>query len=512
MCQPSLRVASDAPPQSSGEPAWFGGLDTEGMNGFSNLAEWANQNEGLLQALAMVAGAAVVAASVVGPRLNRLRRGSRPTPEPADDSSAALESGEGSTAHSARPVQPGPAGDAPPKADLATDERPSIAVLPFDNMSGDPDQEFFSDGLTEDIITELCRFRELFVIARNSTFTYKGKATRVSEVGRDLGVQYVVEGSVQRAGNRVRVTVQLLEVASGSHIWAERYDRDLSDLFEVQDQVTQAIVATLPGRLEAAALDRSKRKPPANMAAYDYLIRGKILHHRGTPEDNAEALRVLDRAIALDPDYAQAYAWKACTLGQAASRGFLTGPSVMETAVEAVRTAYELDADDSEVHRLLAGVSLVRKDFEKASYHQARGLTLNPNYDLLVVQNGEVLTWRGHASEGIEWIQRAMQLNPYHPQRFWSHLGRALYQDRRYQDALESFQKITAPDYTHLSFLAACRAQLGYLDAARSDAAATLAAKPDFSVDAYLDGLPYEHDADRAHHREGLLKAGLPAG
>jgi len=481
------------------------------MDWFANLAEWANQNEGLLQALAMIAGAVAVVASVAGPRLTRVRRSSRPSSELNVDSAAAATSATGDRSAAAHRPETGSAPDSEAAdVDSTLGERPSIAVLPFDNMSSNPDQEFFADGLTEDIITELSRFRELFVIARNSTFTYKGKATRVSDVGRDLGVQYVVEGSVQRAGNRVRVTVQLLEVASGSHIWAERYDRDLADLFEVQDEVTQAIVATLPGRLEAAALDRSKRKPPANMAAYDYLIRGKILHHRGTPEDNAEGLRMLDEAIALDSDCAQAYAWKACTLGQAWVRGYLTEPTVMDTAIEAVHIAYELDADDSEVHRLLAAMSLVRKDFEKASYHQARGLALNPNYDLLVVQNGELLTWRGHAEDGIEWIEKAMRLNPFHPQRFWSHLGRALYQARRYRDAVEAFQKITAPDYTHHAFLAACSGQLGEIDAARAHADDTLAAKPDFTIDAYLAGLPYEHDADRAHHREGLLKAALP--
>ncbi len=391
-------------------------------------------------------------------------------------------------------------------------DRPSIAVLPFDNMSGDPEQEFFADGLTEDIITELSRFPELFVIARNSTFTYKGKPTKVQDVGRDLGVAYVAEGSVRRAGNRVRVTVQLLEAESGKHIWAERYDRDLDDIFSLQDEVTQAIVAVLPGRLEAAALDQVGRKRPQNMVAYDYVIRGKIHHHRGTPEDNAEGLRLLDKAIELDPNYAHAYAWKGCTLGQAWARGYQTEAEhqVRTKAVEAVARAYQLDENDPECHRLLAAMNLIQGEFEKATEHQERGLALNPNYDLLVVQNGEVLMWRGKPGEGIEWIEKAMRLNPFHPERFWSHLGRALYLARRYPDAVAAFKKITAPDHSHHAFIAASFAQLDDATAASAAADKALAAMRDLTAGKFAGDLPFEHEADRGHLSDGLVKAGLP--
>ncbi len=179
--------------------------------------------------------------------------------------------------------------------------KPSIVVLPFVNMSGDAEQEFFADGLTEDIITELSRFRDLFVISRNSSFVYKGKRVNVQEVARAFGVQFAVEGSVRKAGNRVRVTVQLIDAETDRHLWAERFDRDLADIFAIQDEITASIVATLPGRIEAAAHERVKRRPTGNMAAYEYVLAGKVLHHRSTPADNAEALALLDRAIALDP-------------------------------------------------------------------------------------------------------------------------------------------------------------------------------------------------------------------
>jgi adenylate cyclase len=200
--------------------------------------------------------------------------------------------------------------------------KPSILVLPFDNMSGDPEQEFFADGLTEDITTELSRHHELFVISRNSSFIYKNRAVNVREVAEKLGAQYLVEGSVRKVGDRVRVTAQLIDTANDAHIWADRYDRKLDDIFAIQDEVTAAIAATLPGRLEAAQRDQLARKKPASMAAYECVLTAKVLHHRGTVSDNQQAQALIDRALALDPDYAHAHAWRACILGQAWVHGW----------------------------------------------------------------------------------------------------------------------------------------------------------------------------------------------
>src|SRR5262249_3467455 len=202
------------------------------------------------------------------------------------------------------------------KAPLPLPDKPSIAVLPFQNLSGDPEQEYFADGMAEDIITELSRYPDLFVVARNSSFTYRGKTIRVTEVARELGVQFVLEGSVRRDSNRVRITAQFVDALSGNHLWAQRYDRSLEDLFSVQDDVAQSIVAVLPARVEAAALERASRKTSNSLDAYDYFLRGKYYHHLENQEANREALAHFDHSIELDPRFASAYAWKACTLGQ----------------------------------------------------------------------------------------------------------------------------------------------------------------------------------------------------
>ena len=276
--------------------------------------------------------------------------------------------------------------------------KPSIVVLPFANMSGDPEQEFFADGLTEDIITELSRFRELLVISRNSAFVHKGRPIRVQAVAREFGVQYLVEGSVRKAGNRVRVTVQLIDALADRHVWAERYDRELEDIFAIQDEITGAIVTTLPGRVEAASHERANRKPTANMVAYECVLAAKVLHHRSTPADNAEAQRLLDRALELDPNYAHAHAWRACVLGQTWTNGWCEDrDAIWERVVAELGIALALDDHDSDVHRILAAVALAHDDHDQAAYHQERGLALNPNYDLILVQQGELLTWLGAA-------------------------------------------------------------------------------------------------------------------
>jgi adenylate cyclase len=401
----------------------------------------------------------------------------------------------------------------PQPAQATRQAKPSIIVLPFTNMSGAPDQEFFADGLTEDILTDLSRFRELFVISRNTSFQYKGHAVDVKKVARDLGVQFVVEGSVRRAGNRLRITVQLIEAESDRHLWAERYDRELEDIFAVQDEITRAIVAVLPGRVEAAARDHAERRQTGNMVAYDCALEAKVLHHRSQRDANSKAVELIERALELDPKYAHAHAWKACILGQQWTYGWCEDKAATEQSIEKeLQTALALDENDSDVQRVLAALHLLRNNHDKAVFHQARALSLNPNDDLIVVQQGEILTWTGQPEEGIPWIQNAMRLNPFHPPRFWNHLGRAYFVARRYAEAIEAFRRISAPDQFHHAFLAACHAQLGESPAAATHAQEVLRANPQFGWrSTLLPVLHYKHESDLAHHHEAILKAGLPA-
>ena len=405
-----------------------------------------------------------------------------------------------------------PAAQAAGAKPAAAGAKPSIVVLPFVNMSGAAEQEFFADGLTEDILTELSRFKELFVISRNTSFKYKGQAVDVKKAARELGAQFVVEGSVRRAGNRVRVTVQLIDGESDHHVWAERYDRELEDIFAIQDEITRAIVATLPGRLEAAARGRAERKPPASMAAWECLLEAKVRHHRSQRPENEKALALAERAIELDPKYAHAHAWKACILGQQWGYGWCADRAATEERIfNEVQTAHGLDDQDSDVHRLLAAIGILRNDLDKAAYHQQRALHLNPNDDLIVVQQGELLTWTGRPEEGVEWIRNAMRLNPFHPLRFWGHLGRAYFAARRYADALEALGHLAAADAPTQSLIAACHAQLGNTDKASGHVREALKADPAFNWTAYAATLHYRDGADLAHHRDAALKAGLPA-
>ena len=286
---------------------------------------------------------------------------------------------------------------------------------------------------------------------------------------------------------------------------------NLEDIFAIQDEVTGAIVSTLPGRVEAAKYDRAKRKPTESMAAYEAVLAAKVLHHRSTSADNAEAQRLLDRAIALDPNYAHAHAWKGCVLGQTYVYGWCTDrDATLHEVQQELDLALTLDDNDADVHRILAALSLVRGNHDRAAHHQERALALNPNYDLVVVQQGELLTWMGRPEEGIDWIKRAMRLNPHHPERFWNHLGRAYFVAHKYAEAVEAFSRIARPDHTHHAFLAAALAKMGNKTAAPAHAQEAMRLDPGFSADRYLATLHYRQDSDREHHREALLKAGLP--
>ncbi|MCH8155220.1 MAG: tetratricopeptide repeat protein [Proteobacteria bacterium] len=411
------------------------------------------------------------------------------------------------------------AGEAAGSKPLPLPDKPSIAVLPFTNMSGDAEQEYFSDGITEDIITELSRFPTLFVIARNSSFTYKGRAAKVQEIGRELGVQYVVEGSVRRAGKRVRVTVQLVEAASGNHLWAERYDRDLDDIFAVQDEIAHTVVATVAGRLDDVGAERARRKPPGNLAAYDYLLRAYQHVHRFTRTDIAAARSSLEKAIELDPDSARSHAFLGFTYVADWIWG-TAGDEALDRALASAQRAMALDDDDSWSHVVSGHVYKRRGQPEIALNYMEKAAALNPNDPSAVALMGNALDNMGRHAEAVECIKRAMRLDPFHPDWMFESLADALYLSRHYEEAGSAFKRFKEPPYWIHPKAAACYAQLERRDEAREAVAAFERAvererregNPGASIEASvrMTQTYYKSQDDRDHWLEGFRKAGLP--
>jgi TolB-like protein/Tfp pilus assembly protein PilF len=306
------------------------------------------------------------------------------------------------------------------KEALALPDKPSIAVLPFDNLSGDREQEYFADGMVEEIITALSRMRWLFVIARNSSFTYKGKAVDVKQVGRELGVRYVLEGSVRKAGSRVRITGQLIDTSTGAHLWADRFDGGLDDIFDLQDQVTASVVGAIAPKLEQAEIDRIKHKPTENLDAYDCYLRGLAGVHLWTKEGNEEALRHLYRAIELDPNFATAYGMAARCYSQRKASGWVRDRAwEVAEAERLARRAAELGKDDA-LALCTAGIALdfVVGDINDGSALIDRAIMLNPNLAWAWLFGGWVKVWSGDADAAIERIDRAMRLSPNDPHSF----------------------------------------------------------------------------------------------
>ena len=295
---------------------------------------------------------------------------------------------------------------------LPLPDKPSIAVLPFENLSGDREQEYFADGIVEEIITALSRFRGLFVIARNSSFAYKGRAVDVKQVGRELGVRYILEGSVRKAGNRVRITGQLIDTATGAHLWADRFDGGLEDIFDLQDQVTASVVGAIAPKLEQAEIERTKRKPTANLDAYDYYLRGVAGVHEWTEESTAEAILNFRRAIELDPHFAAAYGMAARCYVLRKSGGWMTDHELPEAARLAQRAA-ELGKDDA-VALGTAGLALsfFIGNHEDGKALTDRAISLNPNLAWAWLWSGWVRVWLGETEAAIERVGHALRLSP----------------------------------------------------------------------------------------------------
>ncbi len=310
-------------------------------------------------------------------------------------------------------VQPGKltvAGEPEAKPPASTADKLSVAVLPFVNLSNDAEQEYFADGITEDIITELSRFKRLFVIARNSSFRYKGQPVRIQDVGRDLGVRWVVEGSVRKMGNRVRITAQLIDATTGAHLWAERYDRALEDIFSAQDEVVRAIAAAIPGHVGRAAVERVQRRPPANLSAFDHFL--KALWAQQGNDTYGEMIGHLERAIEADPSYALAHARLARAYTYSIYFSGLDPEMAIARGAHHAASALKLDDGDSEVHAAAAANYILSGNHELADQHSRRAVELNPNDPIAIHERGLVLCYLGHQSEAREFFGRAEKLDP----------------------------------------------------------------------------------------------------
>ncbi|MBX5150287.1 adenylate cyclase [Rhizobium lentis] len=388
---------------------------------------------------------------------------------------------------------------------LPLPDKPSIAVLPFLNIGSDPEQESFVDGLTEDLITDLSRMPGLFVIARNSAFAYKGRAMDVREIAEELGVRYLLEGSARRAAGRVRINAKLIDAVSGDHLWAERFDRSLDDIFALQDEVTGRIVEALLGRLRALP----PRNRPKNIEAYDLCVRARKMMD-DAPQAAEEVHLMLTRAISLDPDYAEAYRWLAVNhwMGWVHSGG--PTKSNRGIALQLARKAVAIDPNDAGCRWVLAYLLAYERDFAEADVQFAKAIELDPNEADTFASLSDITVLAGRIEEGLEHVRKAFRLNPFPAGWYYLALGQAQYAAGQYEAAVETLRHDETYRTSSLRFLAASLAQLGRLDEARAETALFLVANPDFSTAHWAMTEPFRDPATLEHFVDGFRKAGLP--
>ena len=389
-------------------------------------------------------------------------------------------------------------------------KRIDICVLPFANAGGDPEQEFFADGMTGDVITELARWRMLSVRPLSAAKRYRAGNTNTMQVARELNVRYVVEGSVRKIGDRVRISVQLVDAESGEQAWADRFDRPQAEIFAVQDELVRKIVGTVVGRVQTIVAEQARRKPPASLAAYECVQRGNALPW-DDPEAAAEATRLFEQAVALDPGYAIAHA----LLGTMRIGQWRNAPAGSDAGIEEAyalcKRAVELDDSDSTCHSLLAHACLYRRAYELALMHMRRSVEINPNNAWNRADMGLVLTYAGPAQEALDWLKSAREIDPYFdPPWYWRQSGQAYMVLRRFEEALAMFELVPLRTVRASAYIAACHARLGGSADARPFVAECLAANPAFSVRHFMSKEPFRHAEDAAFLGESLRLAGFP--
>ena len=394
-------------------------------------------------------------------------------------------------------------------------DKPSIAVLPFSNMSEDPKQEYFSDGLTDQIINSLTKMPHLFVIARISTFTYKGKSVKVQKVAEDLGVRYVLEGSVQRSADRVRITAQLIDALKGYHVWSERYDRELKDIFAIQDDITMEITKAM--RIEITEGEQARlwqKRSTTNLKAYLKFLEGQSYQYRQTKEDNTRARQLFEEAIALDPDFANAYV----SLGYAhwlnARHGWVESRAKsIKIAFKYAHKAIELDENSDLAHTLIGGIYLLKREHDKNIAQAERAIAINPNGAWNNIFMAGALGCSGRWEESFGYAEKAMRLTPFPNVAYYWLLGRSYFMTGQYDKAIKTFKKAVHvnPDYlVARAFLAASYSSLERQAEAAAEADEVLRINPKFSLDSYAKTLPYKNKADIERYISALRKAGLP--
>jgi adenylate cyclase len=400
--------------------------------------------------------------------------------------------------------------------DLSLPDTPSLAVLPFANMSADPEQEYFSDGITEDIITALSKIGSLLVIARNSTFTYKGKAVDVKQVSREQGVRYVLEGSVRKAGNRARITAQLIDATKGHHLWAERYDRDLEDIFAIQDEITREVVVALDVRLSGGEQARIRSSGTKNLEAWECVRLAWVLVHRGTPEDLQEGRRLCKRAFKLDANYAMAWVVLGWSHHHEADVGYASTKNpdaALESALECANKALELDPSLADAYSLLGYCHLAKGEHDEAIAKSEKAATLAPNHAEILAETANVLNKSGRPERSLEIINKAMRLCPIYPEWFLYILATAWRLLGQNESAVSAFEAAIKRNTDWLSIrvgLASMLGELGREKDAKKIVSYILSTDPNFSIKTYVAGLSYRDPAVSERFGEGLRKVGLP--
>jgi TolB-like protein len=408
----------------------------------------------------------------------------------------------------------GPSDTRPSQLGLPQPDRPAIAVLPFTNVSGDREQEYFSDGISEDIITALSKLRWFFVIARNSSFIYKGRSVHINQIAEELGVRYVVEGSVRRSGDQVRISAQLNDVSTGSHIWAERYDRNLADVFVVQDEITESIVAAIEPHLYAAENFRAQRKPPGSLDAWDLVMRALFHFWRITRQDNVVAQALLEKAITIDPQYGQALGLLATSQIFGAHMGWADMDAVVTIAERAALAAVEADADDAWAHHGLAYTYLFARRFDDAIAEFELALRLNPNFSFAQAFYGVTLCYSGRWREGDLAVRRALRLSPRDPSStlYYGIAAYAQFIGRNYNEAIRLAReslRLRGDFVGGHRVLTAAAGMAGYDEVARAALGELRRAQPGVSLAWIANELPMQRCSDQKHYLEGLRRAGL---